>query len=256
MGVIAKIRSWVMQEIVLVVSVIAAALSCIFVPFDGQYVTYIDWHTLALLFSLMSVVAGLRFLGVFRLLGEWVVAHTKTKAMIAFSLVGLSFVCSMVITNDVSLITFVPFAIVIMHQAKMDWYMGPVVALMTVAANLGSMLLPMGNPQNLYLFQVSGFDFASFVSFMAPYTAISAVLLIAALVMLFRRGMRDARDAYSVQNANSTHNIHSETNTENVSADYARKSRVTHIFLQNARWGRHLYMVCCFWCVLPQCLML
>ena len=133
MGVIAKIRSWVMQEIVLVVSVIAAALSCIFVPFDGQYVTYIDWHTLALLFSLMSVVAGLRFLGVFRLLGEWVVAHTKTKAMIAFSLVGLSFVCSMVITNDVSLITFVPFAIVIMHQAKMDWYMGPVVALMTVA---------------------------------------------------------------------------------------------------------------------------
>lgn len=249
MGVIAKIRSWLMQEIVLVVSVVAAALSCIFVPFDGQYVTYIDWHTLALLFSLMSVVAGLRFLGVFRLLGEWVVAHTKTKAMIAFSLVGLSFVCSMVITNDVSLITFVPFAIVIMHQAKMDWYMGPVVALMTVAANLGSMLLPMGNPQNLYLFQVSGFDFASFVSLMAPYTAVSAVLLLAALVMLFRRGMRDARDAHSVQNANSIHNIHSETNTKHVVADHASKSRVTRHIPSKRKMGKALvygvlFLVC------------
>ena len=230
MGVIAKIRSWVMQEIVLVVSVIAAALSCIFVPFDGQYAAYIDWHTLALLFSLMSVVAGLRFLGVFRLLGEWVVAHTKTKAMIAFSLVGLSFVCSMVITNDVSLITFVPFAIVIMHQAKMDWYMGPVVALMTVAANLGSMLLPMGNPQNLYLFQVSGFDFASFVFLMAPYTAVSAVLLIGALAILFC-------------------NAHTETNTKHVVADHASKSRVTRHTLSKRKLGKALiygalFLVC------------
>lgn len=186
MGIIAKIRAFIAKEIVLIVSMIAAFASCFIVPFDDQYAAYIDWHTLALLFSLMTVVTGLRFLGVLRFLGEWVVAHTRTKAMIALSLVFLTFVVSMVVTNDVALITFVPLAIIIMHQAKMDVLMGPIVALMTIGANLGSMLLPMGNPQNLYLYQMSELDFASFVFLMAPYTVFSAVLLVGSLFLLFR----------------------------------------------------------------------
>ena len=144
MGIMEKIRALFARDSVLVISVFAALLSCIAVPPDAEYVVYIDWHTLVLLFCLMTVVAGLRFLGVIRILGEWVVKRMHSKVMIATALLALTFCCSMFITNDVALITFVPFAIVVMHRASMDAYMGSVVALMTIAANLGSMLLPMG----------------------------------------------------------------------------------------------------------------
>lgn len=187
MGIMEKIRAILARDSVLVISIFVALVSCLLVPPDAGYATYIDWHTLVLLFSLMTVVAGLRFLGVIRILGEWVVARMHSKAMIATALILLTFFCSMFITNDVALITFVPFAIVVMHKATMDSYMGPVVALMTIAANLGSMLLPMGNPQNLYLFQTSGMDIYSFVQVMAPYTIFSAALLLVFLVALFRK---------------------------------------------------------------------
>lgn len=190
MNISESIRSFVRKEIVLVISVAAALISCIFVVPDAAYFSYIDWHTLALLLSLMVVVAGLRFLGVIRIMGEWVVSHMRSKMMIASSLIGLTFACSMFITNDVALITFVPFAIVVMHRAKMDVFMGPVVALMTIAANLGSMMLPMGNPQNLYLFQTSQMNVVDFVALMAPYTGFAALLLAGFLFVLFRKSSK------------------------------------------------------------------
>lgn len=190
MNISESIRSFVRKEIVLVISVAAALISCIFVVPDAAYFSYIDWHTLALLLSLMVVVAGLRFLGVIRIMGEWVVSHMRSKMMIASSLIGLTFACSMFITNDVALITFVPFAIVVMHRAKMDVFVGPVVALMTIAANLGSMMLPMGNPQNLYLFQTSQMNVVDFVALMAPYTGFAALLLAGFLFVLFRKSSK------------------------------------------------------------------
>ena len=180
-----KIRAFVRKEIVLVISAIAAAVSCLFVLPDAEYGTYFDWHTLALLLSLMIVVSGLRVLGVVRVLGEWVVSRMRSKMMIGSGLVALTFGCSMFITNDVALITFVPFAIVVMHKARMDRFMGPVVALMTIAANLGSMLLPMGNPQNLYLFQSSQINMVDFVLLMAPYSLCAALLLVGFLLVDF-----------------------------------------------------------------------
>ena len=180
-----KIRAFVRKEIVLVISAIAAAVSCLFVLPDAEYGTYFDWHTLALLLSLMIVVSGLRVLGVVRVLGEWIVSRMRSKMMIGSGLVALTFGCSMFITNDVALITFVPFAIVVMHKARMDRFMGPVVALMTIAANLGSMLLPMGNPQNLYLFQSSQINMVDFVLLMVPYSLCAALLLVGFLLVVF-----------------------------------------------------------------------
>lgn len=195
MNISESIRSFVRKEIVLVISVVAAFISCIFVVPDAAYFSYIDWHTLALLLSLMIVVAGLRFLGVIRIMGEWVVSHMRSRMMIASSLIGLTFACSMFITNDVALITFVPFAIVVMHRAKMDVFMGPVVALMTIAANLGSMMLPMGNPQNLYLFQISQMNVVDFVVLMAPYTGFAALLLAGFLFVLFRKSSKKTMES-------------------------------------------------------------
>lgn len=184
---LARLRALFAKELVLVLAVVAALVSCAFVPFDDHYAAYVDWSTLGLLWCLMTVVTGLRFLGVMRLLGEWMVAHAHSRQALVAVLVGLAFFCSMLLTNDVSLITFVPFALVVLHAARLESLVIPVVVLMTIAANLGSMLLPMGNPQNLYLYQASGISFGSFVGLMAPYTLASAAFLALGIAFVFRR---------------------------------------------------------------------
>lgn len=181
-----KVRAFVSKEAVLVVAVLAAAVSCALVPFDEGYASYVDWHTLALLFCLMAVVTGLRFMGVMRLLGSWAVSRASSMRTLAFALVALTFVSSMAVTNDVALITFVPLALVVLSEMGEGRHTASVVVLMTVAANLGSMLLPVGNPQNLFLYRASGMGFLQFVMTMAPIAGLSAAMLVAALLIVFR----------------------------------------------------------------------
>ncbi len=176
-----KVRAFVSKEAVLVVAVLAAAVSCALVPFDEGYASYVDWRTLALLFCLMAVVTGLRFMGVMRLLGSWAVSRASSMRTLAFALVALTFVSSMAVTNDVALITFVPLALVVLSEMGEGRHTASVVVLMTVAANLGSMLLPVGNPQNLFLYRASGMGFLQFVLTMAPIAGLSAAMLVAAL---------------------------------------------------------------------------
>lgn len=192
-----KIRAFVSKEAVLVVAVLAAAVSCALVPFDEDYASYVDWRTLALLFCLMAVVTGLRFMGVMRLLGSWAVSRASSMRALAFALVALTFVSSMAITNDVALITFVPLALVVLSEAGEGRYAASVVVLMTVSANLGSMLLPVGNPQNLFLYRASGMDFPQFVLIMAPIVALSAAMLVVALLIVFRGNAEGHSDCAS-----------------------------------------------------------
>lgn len=192
-----KIRAFVSKEAVLVVAVLAAAVSCALVPFDESYASYVDWRTLALLFCLMAVVTGLRFMGVMRLLGSWAVSRASSMRALAFALVALTFVSSMAITNDVALITFVPLALVVLSEAGEGRYAASVVVLMTVSANLGSMLLPVGNPQNLFLYRASGMDFPQFVLIMAPIVALSAAMLVVALLIVFRGNAEGHSDCAS-----------------------------------------------------------
>lgn len=175
-----RIRSFVAKEAVLVVAMLATAASCVFVPFDGAYASYIDWRTLALLFCLMAVVSGLRYMGIMRLIGCFVVSKASSGRSVCLFLVALAFFSSMLVTNDVALITFVPLALIVLSEANMERACASVVALMTVAANLGSMLLPIGNPQNLFLYQASGMGFNDFVFLVMPLVVISAFLLLAA----------------------------------------------------------------------------
>lgn len=181
-----RLRDFARREVVLVVAIVLASTSCIAVPPDAAYSAYIDWHTLALLFCLMAVVAGLRSLGVLDSMGKWLVSRAKSQRAIAFVLVGIVFFASMAVTNDVALITFVPLALVTLRVASMEGRALLVAALMTVAANLGSMLTPVGNPQNLYLFTASGMSVSRFLSLMAPYTGLSAALITGCILVLFR----------------------------------------------------------------------
>ena len=176
-----KIKQFVKQEIVLCVAAILAVLSMFFVPPDAAYIGYIDLRTLAILFSLMTVMAGRRRQGVFDRLGRTLLAQAGSTLQLVLVLVGLCFFGSMVITNDVSLLTFVPFTFVVLSGLAPDARRAltvPVVCMQTIAANLGSMLTPIGNPQNLYLYGKSGMNIAAFISLMLPYTVVSLLLLV------------------------------------------------------------------------------
>ena len=187
-SVVRAIRAFAARETVLVVAVAAALASCALVPPDAGYAAYVDWHTLALLFCLMAVVAGFRSLGVLDAVGAWLVARARTQRAVAGVLVGLAFIASMAVTNDVALITFVPLALVVLRRAGMEGRMCLVATLMTIAANLGSMFTPVGNPQNLYLFTASGMDVGEFLQLMGPYTAVSAAMLALACALCFQGG--------------------------------------------------------------------
>lgn len=179
------------KEPVLSIAACLALVSSCFVLPDAEYLGYIDFRTLAILFSLMTVMAGLRGQGVFDRLGHALLSHTRTTLQLTAVLVGLCFFSSMVITNDVSLLTFVPFTFVVVNSldaAVRDKRLLPIVCMQTIAANLGSMLTPLGNPQNLYLYGKSGMDMGSFVLLMLPYSILSLALLALWAVGLCRRG--------------------------------------------------------------------
>lgn len=179
-----RILGLIRSETVLCVAVVLALASMIAVPPSPGYAGYIDWDTLALLFSLMAVMKGFQKLGLFTYLGSRLLQRTATTRKMIFVLVFLPFVLSMVITNDVSLITFVPFGLIVLRMIGREKLVVPVVVLQTVAANLGSMMTPMGNPQNLYLYAQSGMGFGRFCLLMLPYGALSAVCLAVLVICL------------------------------------------------------------------------
>ena len=173
------------REAVLSAAMALAVVSAFFVPPSAEYLGYIDWDTLALLFSLMAVMKGFQQAGLFICLANSLLRRAHgTRALLAV-LVGLPFVGSMIVTNDVALITFVPFGLVSLRMARQERLIVPLVVLQTVAANLGSMLTPMGNPQNLYLYAKSGMSFGSLCLLMAPYVLLAAAC-IAAMILLRR----------------------------------------------------------------------
>jgi len=185
-----KLIGFVKKEVVLVVAAVLAILSAFVVPPSTAYIEYIDWGVLGLLFCLMTVMAGLQKSGLFDVLGVALLKKTKRVWQLCGVLIMLCFFFSMLITNDVALITFVPFAILALEKSRQERLMIPVVVLQTVAANLGSMLTPIGNPQNLYLYNISGMTMGEFVLWMLPNTVLSFGLLVIGIVCI--KGKRES----------------------------------------------------------------
>lgn len=186
---IEKIIEFVKKEVVLMVATILAIVSAFVVPPSLGYMEYIDWHVLELLLCLMTVMAGLQRCGLFDWLGEALLKRTQRVWQLCLVLVMLCFFLSMVITNDVALITFVPFALVTMEKCNQERLLITVVVLQTIAANLGSMLTPIGNPQNLYLYNLSEMGLAEFILCMLPNTIVSFFLILVSL--LFIKGKQE-----------------------------------------------------------------
>ncbi|MBR5420670.1 MAG: citrate transporter [Lachnospiraceae bacterium] len=180
------------NETVLCVAFVLALLSCFFVQPDRTYIDYIDYRTLCILLCLMITMAGLQKLLLFRQIGECLVRRMSSIRGVVVILMFLCFFSSMWITNDVALITFVSFSITTLTLAKRKDLYIPVIVLDTVAANLGSMLTPLGNPQNLYLYSKAGLSFLSFIGMMLPYTLLSLLLLVIATLIFVKKEALEA----------------------------------------------------------------
>lgn len=176
-----KVIGFMKREAVLCAALLLAVVSaCVILP-DQEYAEYIDLRTLAILFGLMSVMAGLQKIGVFRRIACGLLKRVGSPVSLVMVLMLLCFFSAMLITNDVALITFVPFTFTLLEMLGEEQRRRlalPMVAMQTIAANLGSMLTPVGNPQNLYLYGASTMSIGSFVLLMLPYAAASLLLLL------------------------------------------------------------------------------
>jgi len=190
-GIFNRIFSFIKKQVVLVIAWFLAIVSSIYIrPSFNQIVSYIDWRSLSILLSLMAVVQAFALNGFFSVVSVKVISSVKRVWQLVSSLVLMCFFFSMVITNDVALITFVPLTIMILNTAGLENLMIVTVVLETIAANTGSMLTPIGNPQNLYLYNLMNCSALDFIRIMLPYTACSLVLLM--LSILFVKGKKDS----------------------------------------------------------------
>lgn len=168
------------REPVLSAAAVLAVLSMAAVPPSPAYLSYLDVRVLCLLFCLMAVVAGFQECGAFSVLAQRLLSGRKPFRVICLLLVVLPFFCSMLVTNDVALITFVPFAILVLELSGRQDQLIRVVVLQTVAANLGSMATPVGNPQNLFLYAHYQLSAGDFFALLLPMTSLSFLLLLIA----------------------------------------------------------------------------
>ena len=162
---------------VLIAAWVLAVISAFFIHPGKEYLSYIDWRSLGILWGLMVIIQGFKENSVFEKIAEIMLKKVGKVWQLSAVLVAMCFVGSMLITNDVALITFVPFAIMILHSCNRDELMIPVVVLQTIAANLGSMLTPVGNPQNLYMYGLTGMGIGEFVLMFLPYSIVSLLML-------------------------------------------------------------------------------
>lgn len=172
------------QDPVLCIAWILAIGSAFFVHPGPEYIGYIDFRSLGILWGLMVIIQGFKENAVFEKIGQILMTRVKKSWQLAAALVFVCFFSSMFITNDVALITFVPFAMLVLKSCKREDLMIPVIVLQTVAANLGSMSTPIGNPQNLYLYGLTQMLIGEFIMTMLPYTLLAAVLLGITLLIL------------------------------------------------------------------------
>ena len=172
-------RLWnsIKNDTVLIIAFVLAIISSFFVKPSWDYLNYIDFTTLALLFCLMLIVNGLQSIKLFEQVAIYFLKKMKTTRQLDILLVGLCFFFSMFITNDVALITFVPLAIIVLKMLKMENRIVHVVVLQTIAANLGSMCTPIGNPQNLFLYTYFKMSLGDFLIAIIPFVLISFGLI-------------------------------------------------------------------------------
>lgn len=182
-GIAARALGWLKGQPVLLVAAAAALLSMLAVPPSASYASYFDWHTLLCLFSMLAVLNALRELGALRTLAAALLKRFRTQRAVVLALVLLTFVSSMFLTNDMALLTFLPLTALILSSCGCADKILLTFVMQTLAANLGGMILPFGNPQNLFIFSHYQLGLGEFTAALLP-AFIASLLMIAVCCVL------------------------------------------------------------------------
>ncbi len=172
-----QILKFVKKYTVFCVAALAAAVTCFFVPPDREYFTYFDWSTLACLFLTLAVICAFRNIKFFTIVARKLVLFTGNLRGLFFMLICITFIGSMIIANDMALITFLPLGYFAISVAKQEKYIPYLFVLQNISANLGGMLTPFGNPQNLYLYSYFKIPTLEFCGIMLPPFLLAVSLL-------------------------------------------------------------------------------
>ncbi len=223
MNIISSIKERLKHlDTVMTVAWVLAIISAFFVHPGREYIDYIDLRSLGILWGLMIIIQGLKKNSVFERIAGILLSKVQNDFQLSVVLVFICFFGSMFITNDVALITFVPFAMMILQSCKKEALMIPVVVFQTIAANLGSMLTPIGNPQNLYMYGLTGMSITEFIGIMLPYSVLSAVLLFICLIYTDRKVSASAHTSFVNDFTGSKSDMNDSGNSDN---SYARGTK-------------------------------
>ena len=185
-----QVLSFLKKEMMLTLSLLAALAALIITPPSPQLLSDIDWHTLGTLLMMLCVLEGFKQENVLRPLVS-LAGNLKRMTSLSLFLIFGVFFSSMFVTNDVSLIIFVPLTIMLFRDGGKEKYILPVISMENVAAIRGSLLMPFGSPQNLFLYGKSGVSAGHFMLHMLPLCAMSALLLIVFVFVLFRKNPKE-----------------------------------------------------------------
>ncbi len=169
--------TFVKKNAVMCIAFAAALLTSFIVPIDSEYKNYFDYKTLTCLFCVLAVVCALKDINFFYMLARKVVQLFKNARMSVLALVYITFIGSMLIANDMALLTFLPLGYLVLTTTGKQKYMAFTFIMQNIAANLGGMLTPFGNPQNLYLYSKFEIPNLEFVLIMLPPFVLSVVLI-------------------------------------------------------------------------------
>ncbi len=175
---IEHIGSFVRKNTVFVIAVLLALITSVIVPPDGEYISYFDFKTLTCLFCTLAVICALKNIKFFTKIAEAIVSLAGNVRMAILMLVCITFIGSMLIANDMALLTFLPLGCYLLTSTDKEKYMAYTFVLQNIAANLGGMLTPFGNPQNLYIYEKYGIANGEFMRIMFPSFALAVSLIV------------------------------------------------------------------------------
>lgn len=172
-----KIFKFIGKELLLIIIFVLTFITCFFVPIDKKYLEYFDYTTLISLFCILAVVAGLKDTNIFEIFSKKLISLLKTKRALIFGLVFGTFFFDMIVANDMSLITFLPLTYIVLHSTGNDKYLAFTFIMQNIAANMGGMITPYGNPQNLYLYSYYNIPIKEFFNILSIQSILVFLLL-------------------------------------------------------------------------------
>ncbi len=184
--ILATVIKFLKSNVVMCVAFIAAAVTSVIVPVDREYLGYIDLKTISCLYSVLAVVCALKNIKFFYTLAQKIVELFKNARLCVLALVYITFIGSMLIANDMALLTFLPLGFFVLNSTGKQKYMAFTFIMQNIAANLGGMLTPFGNPQNLYLYTKYNIPNGEFMAIMAPPFIVSILLITVCCIVFVR----------------------------------------------------------------------